>query len=222
MMKLRYNPMSPYVRKCTVLIEETGLGDRVERVPTHPWAEFTDVHTVNPLGKVPALVREDGGVLYDSAVICEYLDSLHGGPRMFPAPGEARWTAIRRQTLGGGIVDAGGDALRERRRVAHERSPGWIARQMAAVDRCLDTLEKEAPAFAGIDIGLIAIGVGLGFMDFRHPDHEWRASRPGLAGWFAEVSERPSFAGTVPEEWVPEDGGRLNTWTGWPRGEAAG
>ena len=222
MMKLRYNPMSPYVRKCAVLIEEVGIGDRIERVSTHPWAEFTDIHTVNPLGKVPALVREDGVVLYDSAVICEYLDSLHGGPRMFPASGEARWTAIRRQTLGEGIVDAGGDALRERRRVERERSPGWIARQMAAVDRGLDALEKEAPAFAGIDIGLISIGVGLGFMDFRHPDHDWRTPRPELARWFAEVSERPSFAGTAPEEWVPEDGGRLNAWTGWPRGEAAG
>ena len=221
MMKLRYNPMSPYVRKCTVLIEEVGLGNRIERVLTHPWAEFTDIHTVNPLGKVPALILEDGSVLYDSAVICEYLDSLHDGPKMFPAPGKVRWTAIRRQSLGEGIVDAGGDALREQRRVERERSPGWIVRQMAAVDRCFDELEREAPTFEGIDIGLISIGIGLGFMDFRHPDHDWRASRPNLTAWFTTVLERPSFASTVPEEWIPEDGGRLNAWTGWPREAAA-
>ena len=70
MMKLRYNPTSPYVRKCAVMIEEVGLGERIERVMTHPWAEFTDAHIVNPLGKVPALILEDGSALYDSAVIC--------------------------------------------------------------------------------------------------------------------------------------------------------
>ena len=170
---------------------------------------------------MPVLILEDGSVLYDSAVICEYLDSLHDGPKMFPAPGKARWTAIRRQSMGEGIVDAGGDALREQRRVEHERSPGWIVRQMTAVDRCLDELEREAPTFEGIDIGLISIGIGLGFMDFRHPDHDWRASRPNLAAWFTTVLERPSFASTMPEEWIPEDEGRFNTWTGWPREAAA-
>lgn len=216
-MKLRYNPMSPYVRKCAVTIEETGLADRIERVMTHPWAEFTDAHTVNPLGKVPALILDDGNVLYDSPVICEYLDTLHDGPRMFPPSGEARWNALRRQAVGDGIVDAGGDTLRELRRVEHERSPGWIVRQMGAVDRCLDQLEMEAPTFEGMDIGLIAVGCGLGFLDFRHPDHDWRSTRPNLATWFGAASERPSFARTKPKEWIPEDGGRLNTWTGWPR-----
>ena len=220
MMKLRYNPMSPYVRKCAVMIEEVGLGDQIERVMTHPWAEFTDAHTVNPLGKVPALILEDGSVLYDSAVICEYLDSMHDGPNMFPTSGEARWTALRRQTMGDGIVDAGGDVLREQRRVEHERSPGWIVRQMSAVDRCLDELEKEAPTFEGMDIGLIAIGCSLGFLGFRHLDHDWRTSRPNLAAWFEEASQRTSFKNTEPREWIPEAGGRLNTWTGWPR-EAA-
>jgi glutathione S-transferase len=220
MMKLRYNPTSPYVRKCVVMIEEVGLADRVERVMTHPWAEFTDAHTVNPLGKVPTLIREDGSALYDSAVICEYLDTVHDGPKMFPASGDIRWTALRRQILGDGIVDAGGDALREKRRVEHERSPGWIVRQMNTVDRCLDELELEASTFDGMNIGLIAIGSGLGFLDFRHPDHDWRATRPNLTAWFAETSLRPSFKSTEPWEWVPEDGGRMNTWTGWPRDAA--
>ena len=140
---------------------------------------------------------------------------------MFPASGDVRWTTLRRQTLGDGIVGAGGDALREERRVDHERSPGWIVRQIGVVDRCLDTLEQEASTFDGMDIGLIAIGSGLGFLDFRHPDHDWRATRPNPTAWFSEASQLPSFKSTEPWEWIPEDGGRMNTWTGWPRDAAS-
>ncbi|MEE8623249.1 MAG: glutathione S-transferase N-terminal domain-containing protein, partial [Alphaproteobacteria bacterium] len=84
-MKLRYNPASPYVRKVTVTLIETGLEDRVERIPTNPHDPETDIATVNPLGKVPTLITDDGEVLVDSPVICEYLDSLHDGAKLFPA-----------------------------------------------------------------------------------------------------------------------------------------
>jgi len=139
---------------------------------------------------------------------------------MFPASGDTHCAALRWQTLGDGIVDAGGDALREERRVEHERSPRWIVRQMGTVDRCLDALELEASTFDGMNIGLIAICSGLGFLEFRHPDHTWRATRPNLTAWCSQTSRRSSFKNTEPWEWIPEDGGRMNTWTGWPR-EAA-
>ena len=85
MMKLRYNPTSSHVRKCVVMIEKVGLGDRIGRAMTHPWAEFIDAHTVNPMGKVLTLILEDGRTLYDNVLICEYLDTMHDGPKMFPS-----------------------------------------------------------------------------------------------------------------------------------------
>jgi len=107
-MKLHYNPASPYVRKVRVLAIETGLMERIELVPekVSPVDPNPDVVADNPVGKIPALVTDEGDALYDSRVICEYLDALHGGTRMFPERGEARWSALRRQALADGMLDA--------------------------------------------------------------------------------------------------------------------
>jgi glutathione S-transferase len=220
MMKLRYNSMSPYTRKVVIVIAEAGIEDQVERIPTQPWFEFTDAHEVNPLGKIPALVLENGEVLYDSPVICEYVDSLHDGPKLFPPIGDARWTALRRLALGDGIIDTGGFGVLEERRVKAEQSPGWIARQNDAVDRCIEVMEKEASTYGDLDIGLISLAVGLGHLDFRMPDCGWRNGHPVLTKWYEEVAKRPSFADNVQTDWVPTDQGRLNTWTGWEHEEA--
>src|SRR3990167_1033017 len=106
-MKLRYSPTSPYVRKVSVTLIETGLDKNIERVATSVWDPKTDIGKDNPLGKIPTLITDDGAVLYDSPVICEYLDGLHKGPKLFPASGEARWRALRLQALGDGMTDAG-------------------------------------------------------------------------------------------------------------------
>ena len=105
-MLLRFLATSPYVRKVMVLALEAGLGDRIEKVPTSPQADEDSLIEHNPLSKVPTLVCDDGTVLYDSPVVCEYLDTLHDGPRFFPEGGKARWTALRRQALADGILDA--------------------------------------------------------------------------------------------------------------------
>ncbi|MEK7820711.1 MAG: glutathione S-transferase N-terminal domain-containing protein, partial [Pseudomonadota bacterium] len=105
-MKLRFSPTSPYVRKVCVVALETGLFARLDLAPTNVWAADTDIGRDNPLGKVPALATDGGEVLFDSPVICEYLDSLHDGAKLFPAAGGARWTALRRQALADGILDA--------------------------------------------------------------------------------------------------------------------
>ena len=200
-MKLRWSPTSPYARKVTVTAIETGLDARIERVPTNPWAPDTDVGEDNPLGKVPALITDGGEVLYDSPVICEYLDSLHDGVKLFPPAGGARWTALRRLALGDGITDAAALIFIERnKRAEGYRSEDWVARQRAAIDRALDVLEDETAAFGGISIGLIAIGCALGYVDFRLPDVDWRAGRPTLAKWYGIVSERPSMRDTVPKD----------------------
>ena len=212
-LKLCYNPMSPYIRKVVVMISETGLEDRVQRVLTHPWTENTDIGAVNPLGKVPALELEDGTSLYDSLVICDYLDSLHDGPKMIPASGTERWIVLRRHALGLGITDATALHLFEHRRQAGQRSPGWIERQWRAVTRGLDQVEREVDDFAErLDLGQIGIACAIGIIDFRNPDCGWRETRPNLSAWWDRLMERPSFADTVPYDWVPEDHGGLNVW----------
>ena len=212
-LKLRYNPMSPYIRKVVVMIVETGLEDRVERVLTHPWTENTDIAEVNPLGKVPALELEDGTSLYDSLVICDYLDSLHDGPKMIPASGMERWIVLRRHALGLGVTDATALHLFECRRRAAQQSPGWIRRQWRAVERGLDQAERETDGFSDrLDLGQICIACAIGIVEFRYAACGWRETRPNLSVWWDRLMERPSFADTMPYEWAPEDHGGLNLW----------
>ena len=200
-MKLRYNPASPYVRKVTVTLIETGLEDRVERIPTNPHDPETDIATVNPLGKVPTLITDDGEVLVDSPVICEYLDSLHDGAKLFPAPGAPRWRALRLLALGDGMTDAGVLRRTESRRPEAFRYDKWVDRQNTVIGRAMDALEGELERLDGpLTIGHIAVACSIGWLDFRFPDLDWRPGRPGLAEWFEAFSERPSMTATVPKE----------------------
>jgi len=198
-MKLRYSPTSPYVRKVTITALETGLDSRIERIPTNPWDPATDLAGDNPIGKVPALITDGGEVLYDSPVICEYLDGLHDGFPLIPPSGGARWTALRRQALADGVLDASVLIFLETsRRPETLRWDAWVERQTAVVGRALDVLEDEVDSFGHISIGLIAIGCALGYLDFRLGTMDWRSSRPRLAEWFGLVSERQSMRETVP------------------------
>ncbi len=200
-MKLRYSPLSPFVRKVTVTLIETGLDDKVERIPTDVWNPETDIAEDNPLGKIPTLILDDGGVLYDSPVICEYLDSLHDGDKLFPASGPARWRALRLLALGDGMSEAGILRLLESRRPEELQFEKWTNRQTAVVFRALDALEAGMDELeAGFGIGQIAVACPLGWFDFRFPDLGWRTDHPGLADWFEGVSERPSIMQTVPKE----------------------
>lgn len=203
-MKLRHSPTSPFVRKVMVLAHEAGLAGRIETVPTAPGADEETLARDNPLGKVPALVTDDGAVLYDSAVICEYLDSLHDGVRAFPAAGAARWTALCRQALADGILDAAVLRRYEELRPAAQQSAEWIERQQRKVARGLDALEADAAAggLAGpagpLSIGDIAVACALGYLDLRYPGEDWRGGRPALAAWYAGAAKRPSMAATAP------------------------
>ncbi len=200
-MKLHYSATSPYVRKVVVVAAETGLSDRIEWV-TPATAGAVAIGTVNPLAKVPALVTDDGVILYDSPVICEYLDSLHDGEKMFPAAGDARWTALRLQALGDGALDAGLLIVMEGRRENEaERSAGFVDFQKRKIASALDALEAEASSFGGgPDIGTITVGCALGYVDFRLGDLAWRSTRPALAAWFEGQSTRPAMAASVPRD----------------------
>ena len=200
-MKLRYSPTSPYVRKVMVTALETGVEGRIERIPTNVWDPASDITADNPLGKVPALITDGGEILFDSPVICEFLDSLHDGVKLFPPSGGARWTALRRQALGDGIMDAAVGRLLEGKRPDGERSEAWAARLSTAIGRSLDVLEDKADALGGaVTIGQITIACALGYLDFRFPDDAWRTDRPALADWYEEIAERRSIVETMPAD----------------------
>jgi glutathione S-transferase len=191
------------VRKVRVVAIEKGLAGKVENVPTQvsPNKDSTDVAGDNPLMKVPSLMTDDGLSLYDSPVICEYLDSQGSGPALFPASGKARWTALRRQALADGILDA---ALLTRYetflRPKEFLWKDWVDGQQRKVKAGLDALEQEADSFGkGVDIGLITIGCALGYLDFRFAADEWRKGHPKLAAWYEGFSARSSMRETVPQ-----------------------
>ena len=202
-MKLFHNIASPFVRKVRVLAAETGLASRIELVQSvfTPVSPDTDLFASNPLGKIPTLMLDDGTALFDSRVICEYLDTLHGGPKMFPPEGEARWAALTRQALGDGILDAAvGTRYELALREPPRQWPEWIENQRQKYRRSLDALEAEAASLDGaLDIGVITAACALGYLDFRYPDEGWRDTRPGLARWYASFSERDSMRTTAPE-----------------------
>ncbi|HSV29813.1 MAG TPA: glutathione S-transferase N-terminal domain-containing protein [Candidatus Omnitrophota bacterium] len=198
-MKLRYSPTSPFVRKVLMVAHEAGLAGRIAMETTNAWDTATDLTRDNPLCKVPALVTDGGESLFDSPVICEYLDSLHDGRKLFPATGGERWAQLRLQALADGILDAAVQIRIETAiRPAEFRWDGWQERQAGAINRGLDVLEQECGAW-GDDflIGQITTLAALEYLDFRGAVGEWRGSRPALAAWAARMGQRPSAVATA-------------------------
>jgi len=197
--KLYHSPTSPYVRKVRITAIEKGVAERVELVVANPWPDPAAVVGVNPLGKVPALVADDGLVLYDSPVICEYLDSLAPIPRLIPQAGAARWQVLRTQALADGILDAAVAIVLERRRPEAERSTLSQKRATEAIRRGVAALAASTDAAGDApDLGAIATGVALGYLEFRLPDVDFLAAHLALRAWWSALSARPSFAATVP------------------------
>lgn len=199
-MLLRHSHTSPYVRKVMVLAHETGLADRITLETVDGWSEPEALTRDNPLSMVPTLVLEDGTTLFDSPVICEYLDGLHSGAPLFPAPGEARWRALREQALGDGLLDSAVLIFVEtRRRPAELRWDWWLELKQRAITRTLDHLDAQAAHLKGrVDIGTIAVAVALGYLDLRGAVGAWRDGRQALGDWFGEFSQRPSMQATRP------------------------
>jgi glutathione S-transferase len=200
--KLYYAPASPYVRKVMILLHETGLEPKVERLSstTTPMKSDTALRKSNPLTKLPALILDSGETLYDSRVICEYLDTTYAGGRFFPADSTLRWPALRRQSLADGLLDAGLIVRYETKMRPPEKLwEEWRSGQWAKVTEAATEMEREAPKFGDtFDIGTIAIACALGYLDFRYPEFDWRDDSPALAAWFADFSKRPSLQKTVP------------------------
>ena len=206
-MKLHSSATSPYVRKVRVVLLEAGLNDKVEQVAqaVTPISPNAVVNADNPLGKVPAFQTDDGLSLYDSPVICEYLDSLHDGTKLFPSTGKERWQALCRQALGDGLLDAAILGRYESSlRPPEKLWPEWLDGQMMKIERSLDEMQAQADDMEGtVDIGTLTIACALGYLDFRYGDNDWRASRPGLAEWYKSFSQRPSLLATMAPEVDP-------------------
>lgn len=199
-MKLHWSPRSPFVRKVMIVALERGVADRITRLRTvaataKPHSELMQD---NPLSKIPTLVLDNGAVLYDSRVICEYLDSLDGAPKFFPQQPEARMTALRRQALGDGFLDLLVLNRNERDRAAP--SDGHLASAAIRTVAVLAQLEREAEALAAtpFDIGHVSIGCALSYLDFRYAGGEWRKNHLRLAKWHASFLARPSVQATQP------------------------
>lgn len=198
-MQLHWSPKSPYVRKVMIAAHELGVIEQLELVRSvaamlRPNPALMEV---NPLSKIPALVLDDGSTLWDSVVICEYLNARAGGS-LFPAEGDARWRALRWHALGDGMLDALILWRNERERDVP------LANLMAAfelkINAALALLEVETPALAQTPFGIghIALVCALGYIDYRFASHEWRGRAPRLAVWFETVQQRESVKATAP------------------------
>lgn len=200
-MKLHFSATSPFARKCLVCAHELGLADRIEIVPAnaHPVNRDRGLVALNPLGQVPTLVTDDGAVVYDSRVICEYLNALGDG-ELVPSDPAERWTALVLQSLADGMTDA---ALLTRYetniRPEALRWSGWIEGQLDKVACALAELEERASGFGDrVDIGTIAFACGLGYLDFRFATLGWRDRHPNAAAWFEWFGGRESMVATRP------------------------
>jgi glutathione S-transferase len=203
MLKLLYSPTSPFVRKVLVVAGERGIEGQIERVPlaASPVNRNDGIAAVNPLAKLPAAVTRDGMALFDSRVICEYVDDL-AGAQIFPPAGPARWVALTCQALADGMLDA---SILVRYETHLRPAPllwtAWRDGQMAKVHGALARLEATVGQWSsGLTIGAIAVGCGLGYLDFRFPDLGWRHSCSRLNQWFEAFGERPSMRSTAPHE----------------------
>jgi glutathione S-transferase len=198
-MKLHWSPKSPYVRKVMICAHELGLVPRIEliRSVAAMLKPNPAIMADNPLSKIPTLVLDDGRTLFDSVVVCEYLDDLAGGS-LFPRKGGARWQALRWHALGDGLLDALILWRNEREREAPLKA--LLEAFELKTRACLKQLDDEADALAQapFSIGHVTLGCALGYLDYRFGALGWRALAPRLAGWHAEIARRESYTATEP------------------------
>ena len=199
-MKLYWSSRSPYVRKVMICAHERGIAGSIERVRAVVSLAQADAKVMadNPLGKIPTLIRDDGRSLYDSAVICEYLDSLGSGPALFPPHGDPRLNALRRHALGDGMLDTLILWRAELAKPAARQTPEWLATFALKTRNALDVIEADADALmkAPFGIGHVAIAVALEYLDFRFAHLAWRNGHPRAAACSAQFAQRDSVQTT--------------------------
>jgi glutathione S-transferase len=200
-MKLYYSPGSPFARKVRIVALETRLDKKIEmvNVALSPVAPNADVDKHNPVGKIPVLSVK-GMDLFDSPVICEYLDNQHKGRKLLARKGRDRWVALRQQAMADGLLDAALLARYEGAlRPDEKRWPEWSQGQVKKIKGVLGQLEAEAKSLKGKPtLGTITVACALGYLDFRFAAMDWRAKHPKLAKWFNSIAETPAMKATQP------------------------
>jgi glutathione S-transferase len=195
-MKLHWSPRSPYVRKVMIAANHIGVADQLTCVRTvvSTFKPAEELFTDNPLNKLPTLVLDDGSALFDSRVICEYLDTLHDGAKLYPSDGTERFKTLRYQALGDGMLDICLIRLAERLKPEEQRNAAIIASNERKASEAVKRLESEVDILAPrpFDIGHIAVGTALGYLDFRFQDDAWRDGHPRLTAWHETFNNRPS------------------------------
>ncbi|GAN77366.1 glutathione S-transferase family protein [Acidisphaera rubrifaciens] len=196
-MKLFHSPTSPYARKVVACAITRGIDGQIELLRTDPHVSPPQLLAVNPLSRIPCLVTDDGLSLFDSPVICEYLDTVGDALPLFPSHGAQRWRALKFQALADGIMDAAVGRRMEMGRPREDARDALMARHKAAVERALDVLEADPPHRAA-DIGSIAVACALGYLDLRFAADTWREGHPKLTAWEVAFAEEPGIARTIP------------------------
>ena len=193
-MKLNFSKTSPFVRKVMVCAHEKGLADNIELID-----ELEDLSATNPLSKVPALITDDGKAIYDSLVICFYLDGLSPAPVLIPADTNARVAVLTSHALSNGVMDAAVATVMEVRRPEDKQWDDFKASQCGKIERALDGLENDVSGYADtVDLSTISVGAMLGYLDLRMAELGWRKRCAGLAEWYEGFSARPSMQATDP------------------------
>ena len=202
-MKLFYSSTSPYSRKVRMMIHEKGLQQAITSVACNPFDEVPELKAANPLGKVPTLILNDGASLYDSPVICAYLDTLTPDrliPESGPDTNGEHWNVLRWEALCDGVLDATYNIVMERRRDNREQSAGWIEQWKNQVSRSLDHMETDVDTLPEhVTLAQLSLGAALGYLDFRLSDLDWRSHCPALTTWHEEFDERDTMQNTRPE-----------------------
>ncbi|QYZ65247.1 MAG: hypothetical protein OI74_07890 [Gammaproteobacteria bacterium (ex Lamellibrachia satsuma)] len=205
-MKLYYTQTSPYSRKVRLVIREKGLEKGIEEIVVDPFRDEPELQAINPLGKVPTLQLDDGTTLFDSPVICEYLDGLTEGRLLLPATGQDRWLALRWQALADGMTDVAYSLVMERRRPAEAQSPPWIDQWSREIQRALGKCEHWVAELDGPPgLAQLAVGAAVGYLDFRVPELLYEAECPQVAAfprlysWYGTFATRPSMVTTRPD-----------------------
>lgn len=200
-MKLFYSNTSPYSRKVRLAVIEKGLGSQIEMHLCNPFAEASELKRANPLGKIPTLLLDDGSALFDSPVICEYLDtrSTHSIP-LIPTAEPTRWEVLRWQALADGITDAAYNIVMEQRRTDSEPSHHWLGRWETAINNAADEANANISNLAEpINLAHLSLISALGYLDFRLPELAWQKNRNALTEWYKQMSTRSSVIETQPE-----------------------
>lgn len=195
-MELWCGPFSAFSRKVLVVAYELGIVDRLRLIKTDPREDCAALTLMNPLGKIPVLIREKGDVLIDSPVICEFLNSEYGG-QLIPEAGEKRWRVLTFAAIADGITDAGMLLRGECLRPDHQQLRSWIDAQHYKVNAGLDRIQSLVAEKKEFNYGHIAAACAIGWLEFRLPDLGFLATRPDLDAWFRNVSRRESLMCTM-------------------------